>query len=153
MSSNNPYLPTSFKYDTETLIPRLQDNYADVAQAVNRREVSLYTTAEIRNGVEYQIGTTNHGVFRKVIDFGALPNATTKNVAHNITTNANTFFTRIYGTSKDSGASIYIPLPFAAPIASNAISVVVNATNVSITTGTNRTNFTETYIVLEYWQA
>jgi hypothetical protein len=151
--NQNPYLPTSFKYDEETLIPRLQDNYFSIASAINRREVSLYTTAELRNGVEWQIGNEQHGVLRKVIDFGTLPNATTKNVAHNITTNTNTFFTKIYGVSKDPSTPQWIPLPFASTTSANNISLLVNNTNVVITTGVDRTAFTETYIVLEYWQA
>uniref|UniRef100_UPI0018EA09C5 hypothetical protein n=1 Tax=Anaplasma marginale TaxID=770 RepID=UPI0018EA09C5 len=92
-------------------------------------------------------------VLRKVVNFGALPNATTKSVAHNITT-TNTFsFTRIYATATDPGVSTIttaIPIPFASPTLNQNISLTVDATNVNITTGIDRTPFTICYVVLEW---
>jgi len=95
---------------------------------------------------------TARQVFRKVINFGALPNTATKNVAHGITFPApNTYsFTRIYGASTDPTAGSYLPIPYASATAANIIELSVDNTNVSITTGVNRVAYTTTYVVLEY---
>ena len=88
--------------------------------------------------------------FRKVVNFGALPNAGTKSVAHNINPNTAFSFTKIYGCATDQTGKNYIPLPYASPVLVNNIELNADATNVNITTGSNRTNFTITYVVLEY---
>jgi hypothetical protein len=41
-------------------------------------------------------------------------------------------------------------LPYASPTDADNIELSVDVTNVSITTGSDRTGFTTTYIVLEY---
>lgn len=89
-------------------------------------------------------------VFRKVINFGQLPNTGTTVVAHGLApTNAFTF-TRIYGAASDTTGLNYIPLPYASPTPANNIELRVDNTNVIITTGSNRTNFNVTYVVLEF---
>jgi hypothetical protein len=89
--------------------------------------------------------------FRKVINFGALPNTATKSIPHGITINANTTFTHIYGCATDP-STLFIPLPYASPIAAENIAVFVDPVNVNVTTGSDRTAFTTTYIIVEYLQ-
>jgi len=95
---------------------------------------------------------TERQVLRKVINFGALPNAGTKNVAHGITFPApNTYsFTRVYGAATDPTGGSYLPLPFAAITDNNNIELSVDNTNVIVTTGINRAAWTTSYVVLEY---
>lgn len=97
------------------------------------------------------------GVLRKVINFGALPNAGTKNVAHGITIDANTqpniSFTRIEGIASDRTTPLYIPLPYvdvAGTVAAGDIELKVDGTNVIVTTTGDGTNFTDCYVILEY---
>lgn len=97
-------------------------------------------------------------VFRIVIDFGALPNAGAKSVAHGVDTLAEDIpanysgfsFTRIYGVASDTINEDYIPLPYVAGANGTAVSLDVDATNVVITTSDNKTTFDTTYVVLEY---
>ncbi len=98
---------------------------------------------------------TERPVYRTVINFGALPNAITKSVAHNIICNGLTTFTRIYGAASDTTGFNYIPIPYASNAAATAqVMLTVDATNVTIDTGTvNRSNFNICYIVLEYIQS
>jgi hypothetical protein len=91
-------------------------------------------------------------VLRLVVNFGALPNTSAKVVAHGITTSANTIFTRIYASASDTTGQGYIPIPYASPTLANNIELSVDGTNVTITTGSDRTNFTTCYVVLEYLQ-
>ena len=89
-------------------------------------------------------------VFRKVINFGALPNTATKTVAHGITITATTSFTRIYGCATDPSTS-FLPLPLCSTAAlANNITLYADATNVIISTGIDRSGYTTCYVVLEY---
>ena len=97
-------------------------------------------------------------VFRKVVNFGGLPNAGTTNVAHDINvlaangaTNYDGFtFTRIYGVASDTTNRDFIPLPYIAGNNGTSVALDVDQTNVSITTTDDKTTFDTTYVVLEY---
>lgn len=88
--------------------------------------------------------------YRIAINFGSLPNTATKSVAHGLGPTVKWTFTRIYGAASDTTGLQYIPLPYASPTLANNISLDVDATNVNITTGSDRTNFDTCYVILEY---
>ncbi len=139
------------------LMVRLYQNLNTMALNLNIRDAGYYSEEEFVNGQTYfpnpdltgatEQTATFRQVFRKVINFGALPNTALKSVEHELTINDAFSFTRIYGTASDPIAGTYIPLPYAG---ANAIELNVNRTNINITTTSNRTAFTITYIVLEY---
>jgi hypothetical protein len=79
----------------------------------------------------------------------ALPNAGTVAIPHGIQFNQFMSFTRIYATATNPTGLTAIPLPFA-DAAGNNIQLDVDANNVNITTTSDRTAYTQTYIVLEY---
>lgn len=89
-------------------------------------------------------------VYRTVINFGPLPNTGTTSQPHFITCNGGTTFTRIYGTASDTTGLNYIPLPYASPTLADNIELKVDGTNVTIITGSNRSNFNVCYVILEY---
>ena len=136
--------------------------YKRIASAVNTKEGSLYSTQEFGNfQLYFTIGNPQvfRNVYRKVVNFGALPNTATKSVAHGIAGidpgggNPSTFsFTHIYATASDqsAGAESFIPIPYASPTLANNIELRVDQTNVYITTGSNRSNYTICFVVLEY---
>ncbi|HWQ08506.1 MAG TPA: hypothetical protein VN436_05350 [Holophaga sp.] len=84
-------------------------------------------------------------VFRKVIDFGALPNAAAKSVAHGIT--GETQFIDAYVVLYSGLHALRIP--YADPTPANCISMYVDVTNVVIGAGNNR-SASRAYAVLEY---
>lgn len=92
----------------------------------------------------------NRDVYRKVIDFGALPNAGVKTVAHGITFDASSSLTHLYASATDPVNLLYIPIPYASPTLANNIEISLDSTNVIITTGTNRSAFTICYVVIEW---
>ena len=142
------------------LLVRMYQNLNNMALSINNRDAGYYITQEFVNGQTYfpnpafNSSTATYPalrqVFRKVINFGALPNTAAKTVAHNITVNTGTTFTRIYANASDTTGFNYIPIPYASPTLANNIELSVNATNVTITTGSNRSNFNICYVVLEY---
>ena len=131
---------------------------ADVAQITqNKNDItSLKTRATtLENRDKYStsekvIGEWIDGkpLYRKTISFGALPNAGTKTVAHGISNLKRVV--HMYGYSFRSSDNVHFPLPFVSTTAINCILLDVIASNISITTGINRTTQTENYITLEY---
>ena len=94
-------------------------------------------------------------VLRKVYNINpptTLPNTGTLTIPHGIEITTMTTFTRIYGVASDTVGFNYIPLPYASPVLANNIELRLDVTNIYITTGSNRTNFNITYVVVEFIQ-
>jgi len=83
------------------------------------------------------------------IQTGALPNTGTISVAHGITLGTAFRGIKIEGAATDPGNEI-IPLPFSSPVLAENIKVTVDGTNINITTGSDRTNFTDSYVFIEF---
>lgn len=84
-------------------------------------------------------------IYRKVIDVGALPNSTTKQVAHGITYDTVISLSGICSNSDN----VYLPLPAVATASQYAIELSIDVTNVVITTAQDRSAFSG-YVVVEY---
>ncbi len=145
------------------LLVRLYQNVGKMATILNIKDTGQYQITELVNGQLYfsnpayssatAINPALRQVYRKVINYTtALPNTGTATIAHGITCTTMTTFTRIYGVANDTTNKAYLPLPYASPTLANNIELKVDGTNVTIITGSNRTAFTITYIVLEYMQ-
>lgn len=106
--------------------------------------LDLSTTEQATNRTD----TAGATIYQKTISFGALPNTASKDVAHGITGLANLY--RVDAVSYDPTANNRLPLPFCATALAGMIALAVNATNVRITTGNNRTSYTTTYVTLFY---
>jgi hypothetical protein len=146
------------------LLIRLYQNVGKIALVLNVKDTGLYQVTEVVNGQLYFSNPANNSstaanpalrqVLRTVINYTtALPNTGSVAIPHNITCTGSTTFTRIYAVANDTSGNNYIPIPYASPTAANNIELKVDATNVTIITGSNRSNFTITYIVLEYLQS
>lgn len=87
-------------------------------------------------------------VYRKLVNFGALPNASTKDIQHGIS-NID-FVTDISGIAKKVNGD-FLPLPYLWKSSTEdaSISVFANATKVTIMTLNDRTD-TNAYVYLEY---
>lgn len=170
------YVPTTNVWDSvqiittdindpmfKDLIVRLYQNINQIALALNVKDTGYYDTLELINGQAFfpnpayssntQVAPIYRSVFRKVINFGALPNAATKSVAHGIEPvglNNGFTFTRIYGTASNTAAQTYIPLPYSSSTLNENIKLNVDGTNVNVTTAIDYSAYTVTYIILEY---
>ena len=132
----------------------------DIVISLNVKETGFYIENEVPTGglfiptfsTDTPSNVTYRPMFRVVVDFGALPNNSTKSVPHGITTTQDYSIIRLNGAATDPGATTIteaIPIPF---VSTNPLQVVLtmDATNINITTGMDRTNFTRTFIVIEY---
>ena len=132
----------------------------DIVISLNVKETGFYIENEVPTGglfipifsTDTNANLEYRPMFRVVVDFGALPNNTTKAVPHGITTTQDYSIIRLSGVATDPGATTLdsaIPLPF---VGNNPLEVELemDATDILITTGMNRTNYTRTFIVIEY---
>ena len=150
-------LPEEWEESRTFLVEQLRE----MTEGINAREVAIYIDTEQLTGGQFIKGTANppqfRNIFRKVIDFGALPNTTAKTVAHGITTTANTRIISRNAWANDPGASdltAAIPIPYVnVTTPTDGVQLDVDNTNVTITTTTaNYTNYTSTFVILEYIQ-
>lgn len=140
------------------LLVRLYQGLNTMVLSLNDKDSGYYPLNQFVNGQQFfpSVAATElvadqyRPVTRIVINFGALPNTGTKSVAHGLTINAGVTFTRIYGAASDTSGFNYIPLPYASPTLINNIELKVSSTNVTVITGSNRSNFNICYIVLEF---
>lgn len=138
------------------LLVRLYQNINNITIALNLKDSGYYDTTQFVTGQLFFPGTFIPNQYRQVqrlvVNFGTLPNATVKSVPHGITVNPNTTFTRIYGVSTKNDQNSFLPLPYVNLTLNQCIQLDVDANNVNITTGINYSNWTTTYVVLEYLQ-
>lgn len=137
------------------LLIRLYQNINSMCLALNLKDSAYYVEQEFLNGQVFFANPSDTNMqqrqaFRMTIDFGALPNTTTKSVAHGIDITDTYSFTRIYGAASDQVNLTYIPLPYASATGTDNIQVDVDATNVTITTAADYSLYTTTYVILEY---
>jgi hypothetical protein len=144
----------------QELLVRLYQNLNRLSLVINIKDSAYYVQEEFVNGQKYfAIPSTNsttpqspalRQVFRKTINFGALPNSATKSVVHGLSPTDSWTFTRIYATASDTVAKSYIPIPYASATANTIIELDVDATHVHITTSINYSSYTVVYVILEY---
>lgn len=167
INSTTAFLPTyiDLQSNQEQLRIVLTDFLTDVSYGVNIREIAQFETVELLNGQQFfdpNNAQRKRYVYRKVIDFGALPNNTSKSVAHNIVlddgvNDSTYFFTKLHATAYDptvgNEQAICIDGAYydiAGGMITNPINCRLTSTDIVITTTSDRTNFTQCLIVLEY---
>lgn len=140
------------------LLVRLYQNMNYISLALNLKDSGYYNLTEFMNSqLFFPLSLTSDStepqfrqVYRLVVNFGALPNAGTKSVAHNLTIGTTWSFTRIYGCASKSDRTDFIPLPYASSTLNKNIELHVTATNVVITTAIDYSAYDTTYVIVEY---
>ncbi len=143
----------------------LVEHLKKISNAVNIREIGFFLDEELLSGKQFiptvAMSGPNSGnsqqfrsVLRKVIDFGALPAAGNKAIAHGINFDSNFTLIQLFAAATDPIGLIAIPIPWAEvpSVPPGNIRVYLDATNVNITVESNRSNFTRCFVVIEYIQ-
>lgn len=101
-----------------------------------------------RSTSEHAVGKWLNGetLYEMIVDFGTLPNATSKAVPHNISDLGK--IVKIEGVTNYND-TIFYPLPYVTNTLANQIQVNVNRTSISINTGADYSEWTA-YITLRY---
>ena len=105
------------------------------------QEISVYSTNEMEIG----LWIDGKPLYRKVISFGALPNNTTKSMAHNISNLKRVVKLEGFAGSSQNLGGITLPHATSTPIA-----LYVDNTNVNVKTNNNATAYTKAYIYVYY---
>lgn len=104
-----------------------------------------YSTSEVNTGAKWIDGST---IYKKTISCGALPDADVKSIAHGISNISRIL--KMDGYAYHPGTQVTIPLQFVSTTAINSVVVNTSGPNIVITTGIDRSGFTESYITLYY---
>ncbi len=144
----------------DEMLEKLELLYKRIANAVNTKEGGQYQPRELATFEQYPLRSTVSpfpylpnqfvNIYRKIVDFGALPNATTKSVPHGIAFNTQCKATRTYIEATDPVNLLYIQIPFASPTLNENIKLVVDGTNVNVTTAIDYSAFTMCNVVIEF---
>ena len=111
---------------------------------------NIYSTNETK------IGTWINGkpLYRKVVNFGALPNAAQKKVVHGIANLEYVVYAYACSGRTNSGTPVthtWFPINHARPDSyANSIGLWVEDTDITIQTAIDRSTSTETYVIIEY---
>ena len=106
---------------------------------------NTYSTSEVDTGKKWIDGKT---IYRKVVATGALPNNTTKTVAHGITSLAG--ITQLYGVAYRSDTKTTATLPYAHPSASSTVSLGIDLETINMVASGNLSVFSTSYVTIEY---
>lgn len=114
------------------------------------------TCTQVDNSIGYSttetaIGTWIDGktIYRKVVDTGALPNATVKNVAHNIS-NLD-FVTSLRIVAYNSTYKYFTEVPMVDKTnVTYQVSLYLTLTNIVINAGDNKSGYNKSYAIIEY---
>ncbi len=172
LNNTGLFVPTTNEWDIQSLrdmditkpefkelLVRLYQNINTITRTLNLKDSAYYLQQEFVNGQVLfpnpnMLNASINGrqIFRLVINFGALPNTTKISIPHNINMNQNFTFTRIYGVANNTSVTpSFLPIPYSsASSVANNIELSVDSVNVNITTGSNRSAYTTTYVILEY---
>lgn len=143
--------------------PFMVEQLKRISNAVNIREIGWHLDEELLSGKAFipglnaMAGGASSQIFRqvlrKVIDFGALPAAGTKSVAHGITVDNNFTLVQMYASATDPTAFLAFPIPYADPtLLANNVGLDMDSTNVNITVGVDLSAYTRVFVTIEFMQ-
>ena len=131
----------------------------DVQEAIDELDAAVddLNTAigQIDTGVHYStteqiIGTVGDEVlYRKMVDCGALPNATSKVVAHGISDLKRCYKIDCVATAS-TGVNLPIPMLLSTSQVSNTVTLSVDSTNINFNSGVDVSGYAETFVIIEY---
>lgn len=133
-----------------------------LANEVDIREIGWFLDQEVLTGkafipteanITQGSGSSSYRtILRIVVNTGALPNAGTKSVPHNIVFDSNFSLIQIYLSATDPVNLKAFGLMYWANSVPGSIILNMDATNVNITTTSNYSSYTRSYVVIEYIQ-
>lgn len=146
--------------DFKNLLVSIALDINKIMVAVNSKATINYSTNEVATGCTFYPdpaldSTTNRSpsqrqILSKTINFGTLPNNTTKSVAHGIDWTSNFLLIGVRGAATNASKTKGISLGYSSPVAVENISLWADDTNVNVKTGMDRTEFTDTNIFIEF---
>ncbi len=136
----------------------------DMCISINSKESSYYsneisvTAAKVlptyRTTLQGDESVYYRTVRRKCVFTTSLPNSSIKTVKHNIIFPKYSVGWRLWGcasqVARDETLNGFLELPYAHPTPANCISLYCDRDNINITTGTNRSGFNFSFVIVEF---
>jgi hypothetical protein len=156
---------SDFTEEQKELLVRLYQNINNIALALNLKDTGVYNNSfPTINGQTWFSNPLSNSttsarpaarqVNRLVLLWATpLANIGAQTQAHGITCTPTTTITRFYAGASDTTGFNYIPIPYSSAANNSNVELSMNATNVTITTSSNRSNFNVTYVIIEYLQS
>ncbi len=140
--------------------PILVEHLKKISNGLNDREIGFFLDEELLSGKAFFPSATvvpgnpqqMRQILRKVIDFGTLPNAGTKSVAHGITFDINFSLMTLYFAATDPVNFLAFGLEYWSQNPAEDIILNMDVTNVNVKTTANYSTYTRCYVVIEYIQ-
>lgn len=166
---NTTYVPVSlvdgstkhgYKITLATLIDFLKNTFQTILEAGTNVTISagkinalatvdgFFNKSDLHSTTEKVVGCWVDGrpVYQKTISFGALPNTTTKSVAHGVSNIGNVIDS--FGWASINGT--YYDIPHVDANTTNDVQVSVSTTNINITTASDLSSATTAYVTIRY---
>lgn len=166
------YIPTTQSWDIQDITnlrsvdPQLKEvllklyrNLNSMSLALNYKQSGMFLLGEaLTGGLLYfnasnkNVGEsqTTRNIFCTTVNFGALPNNTSKSVAHNIEITTGYQCVGIYGGATNTARTSFISLPFSSATLNENIKVEADATNIVVTTAIDYSDYIESTIFIYY---
>lgn len=125
-----------------------------ISEGVNVRDIALYIENETLTGGQFVPDSNDptdlRSVFRKTIDFGSLPNSSTKSVAHGISIDSRFTLVKLVASATDPVNFLSLSIPYASATLTDVIEINVDDTNINITTSKDYSSYTRCFVILEF---
>lgn len=133
------------------------ERFKQMASAINVREIGWMLDVPQQTGKQFYLdqnttysNTEFRTVFRTVVPFGALPNATEKSEPHGIDFNGNFSLVQMWLSATDPTDMLAFTVSYWAMSTPGDIILNMDVDNVNVTTKSNYSNYTISYICIEY---
>ncbi len=124
----------------------------DIVNQLNAKAGGIHQVQIIPSGKTLAIGSTSFSVLRKALNFGSLPNATTKSVPHGITVGSSFRIFSLQLSASDPADKRYFCTQNYSLSANGMVRLEMDATNVNVTTNADYTAYTDCFVIIEYYQ-
>lgn len=115
------------------------------AKTGNSNIGNAFSTEEVKTN---DVWIDGKPIYRKVVNCGALPNSTTKEVSHGVS-NIDVIMADSSHSYATDGSN-FIPLPFVHPTSASSVKVTVTRTIISIQPAQDRSNFKNSFVTILY---
>ena len=146
----------TYTKDEKDLQMNLYRKMQEVIAALNKKDTALYDLSESFSCGQWYVNAAinqEKGIYRKVIDFGALPNTVLKTVAHELNIDETGAIQPITADWKIiiKNGMAFDPINIIwYPISNPTISMEITTTDIEITTTADLSAYTECEIILLY---
>jgi hypothetical protein len=134
----------------------LKNRFEEISYLLNRKIEGTFSSEESLTGQRLVLdsnppGVIGNEIFRRVIDFGSLPNSSTKKVPHYIAITEDLAITKLYGTATRQGTTgTFAALTFPQKTNVYRVDLEMDGIEVKVVTNYDLSLYLRCFIFIEY---